>query len=65
MNKFLVKIDQTKKYIRITIPSKVVEKIGLRKCELAEIQIIGNKTIEVRGIELKKRKKGGVQGNRS
>ena len=60
MKKFLVKIDQTKKYIRITIPSKVVEETGLRDCELAQIQIVGKKTIEVKGIELKKRKKGGI-----
>lgn len=54
--KFLVKIDKKKKYIRITIPTKVVEITKLNECDLAEIRVTGDKKIEVEGIELKKGK---------
>lgn len=52
---YLVKIDQTRDYVRITIPKLVVDEIGLRDYPMARIRIIGEKTIEVEGVALQEK----------
>jgi len=50
---YLVKIEKKGKYLRIALPSKVVEKTGFSKCDLARIRIKRNNILEVEGIDSK------------
>jgi len=50
---YLVKIDRTGKYLRISIPAKVVEKTGFGSCDLARIRIKRNNILEVEGLDTK------------
>jgi hypothetical protein len=54
----IVKIDQKRDYVRITIPKLVVDALDLRKYPLARIRIIGEKTMEVEGVDIGEREKG-------
>ena len=54
----LVKINVKKRYIRITIPEKVVKEVNLREYPYARIRVVGEKTIEVEGVALEKRNQG-------
>ncbi len=55
---YLVKINVKKHYVRITIPEKVVKAISLREYPLARIRIIGERTIEVEGVEIEEKERG-------
>jgi len=50
---YLVKIEKKGKYLRIALPSKVVEKTGFGSCDLAKIRIKRNNILEVECIDSK------------
>ena len=50
---YLVKIERKRKYLRIQIPSKVVEKTGFDHCDMVKIRIKRNNILEVEGIDSK------------
>lgn len=54
---YLVKINRENRYVRITIPNKIAEAVGLKKYPMASIKITGKDTIEVRGVELHDKEK--------
>lgn len=52
---YLVKINAKKRYIRITIPNDIAEKVGLKKYPFVKIRAMRNGKIEVEGVELKEK----------
>lgn len=54
---YLVKVNQKKRYVRITIPNVIVEKVGLRKYPFVKIRAMKNGKIEVQGVTITEEKK--------
>ena len=55
---YLVKINAKKRYVRITIPNVIAEKVGLKKYPFAKIRLKKNGKIEVQGVAIKEEKEG-------
>lgn len=52
---YLVKINQKKRYIRITIPNKIAQAVGLKEYPFAKIRRTRNNKIEVEGVGIKEK----------